>query len=447
MSTDTDTIFARASAPGKSGVAVYRISGPAAFMVAGQLIRKEIKIRETMLASICDPKDGSLIDRGLIVGFQGPASFTGEDVVELHLHGARAVEISISGTLVGMGVRPAEAGEFTLRAFRHGKLDLAQVEALADLIDSETIQQKRQALGQLGGGLSAVAEQLRAELLRIMTPLEADIDFPDEGDVPAAIAARASPAIDALQTSLTDFLLHSERARKIRTGINVVIIGPPNAGKSSLINALAGAPVAIVSDIAGTTRDVVEVRLDLNGQLATIADTAGLRHTPADAVEAEGMARALARASEADLRIGVLDPRTTPVSRETISELDVGDILVWSHSDLEPALPMEDIPTGVTVLTASGMSGAGVEALIGKLAGAIGNAPNDDVGLLTRTRHVHAVESAIAALSRAKEKLAVAPELAAEDIRLAARSLGSITGTVGVEEVLGEIFSSFCIGK
>ena len=445
--TNQDTIFARASAPGKAGVAVYRLSGPSARMVTEQLIGTKIKIREAMVTAIRDPSDGSVIDHGIVLFFENPKSFTGEDVAELHLHGARAVEKSLFETLVRLGLRLAEPGEFTLRAFRNAKMDLAQVEALADLIDAETIEQRKQALGQLSGALSDAATALRGELLDVMTPLEADIDFPDEGDVPAAIAARAGPAISALQEALTMFLINSERARKIRTGINIAIIGPPNAGKSSLINALAGAPVAIVSDMAGTTRDVVEARLDLGGQLVTIADTAGLRHTPGDAVEAEGMARARNRAQSADLRIGVLDPRALDVSRETLAALTEGDFLIWSHADLEPVLPAIDLSPGITALTASGKTGDGVDDIIENIKSRFSDGSGGDVGLLTRARHVGAVEGALGALARAQDKLAIAPELAAEDVRMAARSLGSITGDVGVEDVLGEIFSSFCIGK
>ncbi|MHA7870963.1 MAG: tRNA uridine-5-carboxymethylaminomethyl(34) synthesis GTPase MnmE [Hyphococcus sp.] len=452
MSGHADTIFARASGAGKAGVAVFRLSGPQSLNIANTLVGKQIKIREATLAALRAPDGGALIDRGLVVLFKGPQSFTGEDVAEFHLHGSRAVENALYETLSALGARPAEAGEFTLRAMKNGKLDLAQVEALADLLDAETAPQRMQALGQLDGRLSGLAEDWRRRILAVLAPLEADIDFPDEGDVPAAVAARAGPAIASLKKTLTGFLNQSDRARIIREGISVAVVGPPNAGKSSLVNALAGSEVAIVSDIAGTTRDVVETRLDLNGVVATIADTAGLRGMTADAIEAEGMRRARARAEAADVRIAVVDPAADDVSRETVWRdlaplLRPGDVLVWSKADLGAAIPHADLPGGVSALAVSAKTGDGVEALVSALAGAVASAPDSSAPALTRARHVQAVRTAIDALTRAAAMIETAPELAAEDVRLAARALGSITGQVGVEDVLGEIFSSFCIGK
>jgi len=269
-----DTIFARASGAGKAGVAVYRISGPDAFRIFNAFVGKRIITRAAAYVTLRDPADRSVIDKGLAILFENPKSFTGEDVAEFHLHGSRAVETALYEALSRLGARPAEAGEFTLRALKNGKLDLAQAEALADLIDAETILQKKQALGQLDGRLSALAEGWRAQILAVMAPLEADIDFPDEGDVPAAVAASAGPAIRALQESLTAFLNQSVSARRIREGVSIAVIGAPNAGKSSLVNALAGSDVAIVSEIAGTTRDIVETRLDLG------AKTGGRRRYP-----------------------------------------------------------------------------------------------------------------------------------------------------------------------
>lgn len=442
-----DTIFARACGAGKAGVAVYRLSGGQAHNIVNQLVGKRIKIREAALAAIRDPEDGALIDRGLVLLFEGPASYTGEDVAELHLHGAAAVEAALYETLSRLGGRPAEAGEFTLRALKNNKLDLAQAEALADLIDSETTLQRKQALGQLDGRLSSLAEDWRRRILTVMAPLEADIDFPDEGDVPAAVAAAAGPAIAALKDQLTDFLNQSGRARKIREGVSIAVIGPPNAGKSSLVNALAGSDVAIVSDIAGTTRDVVETRLDLGGIVATLADTAGLRGSAGDKIEEEGVKRARARAEDADLRIAVLDPASEFISRETVELLQRSDFLIWSKSDLDPAIPALDLPDGVNVMALSSKSGVGMADFVTALTAAVAGGGEQDGPALTRARHVQAVEEALAALARAETQIETAPELAAEDARLAARALGQITGAVGVEDVLGEIFSSFCIGK
>lgn len=442
----TDTIFARASGAGKAGVAVYRLSGADAHSVFSKLVGKRIITRKAALVAAADPEDGALIDRGLAILFDAPASYTGEDVAELHLHGSAAVEAALYGALARLGARPAEPGEFTLRALKNGKLDLAQAEALADLIDAETTLQRKQALGQLDGRLSAVAEGWRVQLLAVLAPLEADIDFPDEGDVPAAVAARAGPAIASLKKELTDYLAGSGRARTIREGVSIAVIGPPNAGKSSLVNALAGSDVAIVSDIAGTTRDIVETRLDLGGVVATVADTAGLREAGDDVIEAEGVRRAKARAKAADLRLAVIDPQSLYVSREALALLKPGDFLAWSRADLGAAIPAVQVPEGVTVLRISARTGEGLEELTQELAAAVA-ADGGDAPALTRARHVKAVEDAVAALTRAEDHLASAPELAAEDARLAARALGSITGAVGVEDVLGEIFSSFCIGK
>ncbi|WP_411819268.1 tRNA uridine-5-carboxymethylaminomethyl(34) synthesis GTPase MnmE [Hyphococcus formosus] len=446
MAGKGDTIFAKASGAGKAGVSVYRLSGPAAHAISAQLVGRQIKLREAALVALRDPKDGAIIDRGLAILFENPKSFTGEDVAEFHLHGSHAVEISLYEVLSRLGARPAEAGEFTLRALKNGKLDLAQAEALADLIDAETTLQKKQALGQLDGRLSAVAEDWRREILAVMAPLEADIDFPDEGDVPAAIAAAAGPAIARLRESLIAFLDTSGRARTIREGVSIAIIGPPNAGKSSLVNALAGSEIAIVSDIAGTTRDIVETRLDLGGVVAAIADTAGLHGAQHDVIEAEGMRRARARAEGADLRVAVLDPRSEFVSRETLDLLRPGDFLIWSKADLSTDIP-DEAPEGVIVHQLSSKSGAGLPAFVEKLTAAVAGGANADGPALTRARHVKAVEEAIDALARAEANITRAPELAAEDARLAARALGQITGAVGVEDILGEIFSSFCIGK
>ncbi len=460
MSERSDTIFARASGAGKAGVAVFRLSGPDAHRIFNDLVGKRIANRAAAYVSVRDPETRAVIDRGLAILFEGPASFTGEDVAELHLHGSRAVESALYEALAQAGARPAEAGEFTLRALKNGKLDLAQVEALADLIDSETTLQRMQALGQLDGRLSEAAEGWRQQILDVLAPLEADIDFPDEGDVPAAVAARAGPAIKSLKDSLTEFLNQSVRARKIREGVSIAIIGPPNAGKSSLMNALAGSEVAIVSDIAGTTRDVVEARLDLGGMAASVADTAGLRGMAGDVIEEEGIKRARRKAEAADIRVLVLDasenvPRetilegeTTSVSRETLALLKPGDIVVWNKADIanEAGNGPEMAQSPFTELSVSAKTGKGMAALLNALTQKAAEGASDGPAL-TRARHVAAVAEALEALARAESLIERAPELAAEDARLAARALGKITGAVGVEDVLGEIFSSFCIGK
>jgi tRNA modification GTPase len=444
-----DTIVARASGGGRAGVAVYRLSGPGAFDIALRLAGALPKPRRAALCSVCDGT-GDLIDRGLVLPFKGPASFTGEDVVEFHLHGGRAVEAAFLDAAAALGARAAAPGEFTRRALWNGKLDLAQVEALSDIIDAETSFQRLQALGQFGGRLSERAEAWRRRLVAILAPLEAGVDFPDEEDVPATIGAKAVPEIDALSSELEDALMLSVRARTIRDGVSVAIVGPPNAGKSSLLNRLAGSEVAIVSERPGTTRDVLETRLDLGGLPVLLADTAGLRGRTEDEIEAEGMRRARLRAEESDIRVLVLDVSQAggrDVSRETEELLHEGDFLVWNKSDLAkpPSLPATK---GLETALLSAKTGEGVEDFIRALSKAVAvrYSPGHEAPL-TRLRHVQAVERALQALKRARARAASAPELAAEDARLAARALGEITGAVGVEDVLDEIFSRFCIGK
>lgn len=442
----TDTIFARASGAGRAGVAVFRVSGPKARRVSALLSKRKVRPRRPTLAAILDPETGEEIDRGLVVLFEGPASFTGEDVAEFHLHGSRAVEAAFAEAAAKAGARPAEAGEFTRRALVNGKLDLAQVEALADLIDAETNQQRKQALGQFEGRLSALAEGWRARLIAVLAPLEADIDFPDEEDIPAAIAAKAGPAIEALIGELKSYLDGAGRARRLREGVTVAILGAPNAGKSSLLNAFAGADVAIVSATAGTTRDVIETRLDLGGIPVLFADTAGLRDQTTDEIEAEGMRRALLRAETADLRIMVNDPFTEGSTLRETALLRPGDFVVWSKKDLggKPGA----VPEGARAFHVSAKTGEGMAGLMAGLAARAADlAGGSETAALTRLRHAEAVTRAVSALERALARVSSDPELAAEDARLAARALGSITGAVDVEDVLDAIFSSFCIGK
>lgn len=395
---------------------------------------------------------GNVIDQGLAILFPAPSSFTGEDVLELHLHGSRAVEFDLYAALSDQEARLAEPGEFTLRAMKNGKLDLSQVEALGDLIDSETTLQRMQALGQLEGAVSEHIHAWRVLLLKILTPLAADIDFPDEDDVPAAIAANALPEIDALRAELESALSGAGAAKRIREGAQVVLLGAPNAGKSSLLNRLAGSDIAIVSDQPGTTRDVVEARLDLSGMLVTVADTAGLRDATHDAIEAEGMRRSLLRAREADLRILVIDSTTgMDVPRGTIDLLNPGDVVALNKSDIAIG-ERKNLPDfsslKVQQCEVSAITGQGVA----KMLELIGNHLDVDEGgsqtrFLTRQRHVDAVAEAIQALDRARENVLAYPELAAEDLRLAERAFSRLVGAVDVEDILGEVFSSFCIGK
>ncbi|MEZ5921810.1 MAG: tRNA uridine-5-carboxymethylaminomethyl(34) synthesis GTPase MnmE [Parvularculaceae bacterium] len=450
-----DTIFARASGAGRAGVAVFRISGPGAFEMSKTLSGAGDEPKRARLRPIRDAA-GDLIDEGLVILFKAPASFTGEDVCELHLHGSPAVEAALFEALAKLGARPAEAGEFTRRALLNGKMDLAEVEGLSDLIEAETTLQRKQALGQVGGGLSTVSEGWRTRLIAILAPLEADIDFPDEEDIPAAIAARAGPEIEALIGELEATLTTASKAQAIREGVRVVIIGAPNAGKSSLLNRLSGSERAIVSDQPGTTRDIIDARLDLSGALVTLFDTAGLRDATNDAIEEEGVRRARNAAEQADIRILINDVsdvsfQDSSVSRETLVSayglLKPGDIIAWNKSDRLAA--GTSLPAGQKDgLLVSAKTGEGVEALLALLSDRVAALCGRIEGpALSRARHEAAVRDAIDHLSSALGRIAAAPELAAEDVRMAARALGRIAGAVGVEDVLDAIFSSFCIGK
>ncbi len=450
-----DTIVALATGAGRAGVAVIRLSGPEAGACLSALTARALPApRMATREAFCDPRTGLSLDDGLALWFPGPASFTGEDVAELHIHGGPAVIAAIiDAALSQPGVRPAEPGEFTRRAFENGKLDLAEAEGLADLVDAETEGQRRQALRQRRGALSAVYEGWRTRLIEAAALIEAEIDFPDE-DLPGALAQRAGPILSALAADMAAHLNDAHRGERIRDGFRIAIIGPPNAGKSSLLNALAQREAAIVSDIPGTTRDVVEVRLVLGGFPVWIADTAGLREA-ADAIEAEGVRRALARAEEADLRIGVVE-QSNAVPASLSEALRANDILVRSKSDLSQPLATEAgtlerrpvTPEVAGSRSLSAITGEGLadlhDLLTTRVTEALGH---EEAPVLTRARHRRLVEEARAALQRAIPALDIGPELAAEDVRVAADQIGRLTGRIDVEDLLDEIFSSFCIGK
>lgn len=439
-----DTIVALATGAGRAGVAVIRLSGPAAGPTLSALTARDLpKPRMATREAFCDPRTGVSLDDGLALWFPGPHSFTGEDVAELHIHGGPAVIAAvIDACLSQPGVRPAEPGEYTRRAFENRKLDLAEAEGLADLVDAETEGQRRQALRQRRGALSAVYEGWRGRLIEAAALIEAEIDFPDE-DLPGALAQRSGPILQALADDMGQHLNDAHRGERIRDGFRIAIIGPPNAGKSSLLNALAQREAAIVSDIPGTTRDVVEVRLVLAGFPVWIADTAGLREA-ADAIEAEGVRRALARAEEADLRLGVVEAGTEPPA-SLKAALQPSDLLIQSKADIVRAKTSyaEYGSLGVSALT-----GEAIPELLSLLSSRVAEAlSREEAPVLTRARHRRLVEEAQGALLRAIPALDVGPELAAEDVRVAADQIGRLTGRIDVEDLLGEIFSSFCIGK
>ena len=368
--------------------------------------------------------------------FPAPKSFTGEDVAELHLHGGPAViEAALAACLAVSGVRLARPGEFTRRAFENGKLDLTEAEGLADLIDAETEGQRLQALRQMEGALGQLYEGWRTRLIEAMALLEAAIDFPDE-DLPDDLANRVGPLIASLQAELDAHLAEGWRGERVRDGFRIAILGPPNAGKSSLLNALARREAAIVSDIPGTTRDVVEVRLVLGGFPVWLADTAGLREA-ADQIEAEGVRRALERAEQADLRLGLVEASADP-DPALLATLRPDDILIRSKADLGAGDGLE-----ISAKTGAGISA--LEALLTERVQAVLNA--QEIPALTRARHRRLLMDAALALAGAQCSLIAGPEYTAEDLRRAADALGRITGRIDVEDLLDSVFSSFCIGK
>ncbi len=445
-----DTIFAPATAPGRTAIAIVRLSGPSAAEVCRRLTgRPPPAPRRAALRCLHDPRSREPLDQALVLWFPAPASFTGENVLELQVHGGRAVIATLLEALAAMpGLRPAEPGEFTRRAFLNGRLDLTAVEGLADLVDAETRAQARQALRQLDGALGRLYGDWRAALLNALARLEAEIDFGAEEDVPDQLVETVRPHVRRLSAEIAAHLADGHRGERLRAGLTVAVVGPPNAGKSSLVNRLARRDVAIVTPLPGTTRDVLEVHLDLAGYPVTLLDTAGLREAD-DVVEAEGVRRARSRAECADLRLIMVDGAVWPeLDPATMALIDDAAVILINKCDLA-VLPNPIELGGRAALPVSCLTGEGITALLEALAErAAGLLASGNEPLLTRARHRAALQGAAEALAR----FSAAPEhtelaLLTEDLRLATRALGRITGEVAVEEVLDRIFSQFCIGK
>lgn len=496
--SEGETIFALSSARGKAGVCVIRVSGSRARVAVAALTGNSVPDpRVAALRRFVDAR-GEPIDRGLVLWFPSPHSFTGEDVAEFHAHGSPAVVAALVARLGQLnGLRPAEAGEFTRRAFTHGKFDLTEAEGLADLIAAETEAQRKQALRQMDGALRERYERWREMLIKTLAHLEAVIDFSEE-DLPADLFDRVSSAALELRGEIDAHLSDRRRGEIVRDGFSIVILGAPNVGKSSLLNALAARDVAIVTATAGTTRDLIEVDLDLGGYSVTLVDTAGLRET-SDEIESEGIARARRRAANADMRLAVIDATAPSLDGLVASAMSEGDIVVANKIDLSAvsyesgasetranefvesdanasndaiegdaieqfAAPESSFDTSalasnehrvsdalsLPMLRISARDGTGIGRLISFLTElVVARAGGSEAAPLTRLRHRNALEEARDALQRAAGNLTEtrAMDLAAEDLRLAGRELGRITGRVDVEDLLDVIFRDFCIGK
>ena len=434
----TSTVFALATPAGRGAIAIIRLSGPDTDSTLAALGAPNLKPRLASLRTL--RHEGKVIDQALVLRFPAPNSYTGDDCAELHLHGGRAVVEAASQALIALGLRPAEPGEFTRRAFENGRMDLAQAEAVADLIDAETTAQASQALGQLDGVMSQTYAGFRRTLLAALALVEAEIDFPDE-EVPDNLAQTAGPILDGLIMALKEALADAARGERVREGYRIVLIGETNAGKSSLFNALVSREAAIVTPIAGTTRDVLDAELIIGGYAVTLSDTAGLRASD-DIVEAEGIRRAQARAQSADLRLWVRAPGDPDGAAAEFATAE--DLVVLTKADVERVAP----PEGREAIAVSTTTGAGMGRLHDWIAARLArDLSGADFPAVTRQRHRLRLAEALASVEAGRRALDLAPEMAGDDLRRAADALSRVTGAIGVEDILGEVFSTFCIGK
>jgi len=437
MSSRT-TIFALATPPGKSGVAVLRISGDEALATLAGLTEK-IDWQPNQLQRATLKSEGRVLDEAMAVYFKAPKSFTGEDVAELHLHGSLAIIRELLGLLEGQeGLRPAERGEFTRRALLNGKMDLVEAEGLADLIDAETSEQRSQALRQMQGAMSGFYETLRTEVITTLAHLEAYIDFPDE-EIPESVLEGMDGEVRGVMKTIEHTLAQHARGERIREGISIVILGAPNAGKSSLLNSLSKKDAAIVSHHAGTTRDMIEVHLEVAGFPVILVDTAGLRESDNE-IEVEGIRRAIYRAVNADIKLVLFDGTHLP-DAASLALLDDDAITILTKSDLaeNPA------HQGRNAIRLSTETGEGVDALLSELESRITQQFSGEGAIITRSRHRGLLNEAHRHLERFFTVAEL--ELKCEELRLSAQSIGKITGKIAVDDVLDVVFSQFCIGK
>ncbi len=438
-----DTLYALSSGAPPSGVAVVRISGPASRLAVESIAGSLPQPRAAALRVLCDPGTGEVLDKGLVLWFPAPASFTGEDCAEFHVHGGPAVVSAVLSALGSLeGLRMAEPGEFSRRALENGKLDLTELEGLSDLIAAQTQAQRRQAVTQSGGRLRQQLEGWRAEIIHMRAMIEAELDFADEDDVPDSAAESVWRDADSLTKRIGHSLDDENRGELIRSGFEIVLLGPPNSGKSSLLNALAAREAAIVSEEAGTTRDLIEVQLDVGGYAVRVVDTAGIRQAEG-VVEREGIRRARDRASQADLVIWLIPSASGEAGvAEAPTPMDLEDgvpVLTFHSKDDSGAF----LSAGISVVREGGLT-ALVEAIRERVAARLGKG---DDPIVTRRRHRECLENCVAALRQAAENEHLGIELRAEHLRRAGDALGRLTGIVDVEDLLDVIFSEFCVGK
>ena len=432
-----NTIFALSSGALPSGVAIIRLSGPDSFSIINKITKRDVSIRSLVLQDISNPDTDDVLDRGLVVGFQGPNSFTGEDIVEIHCHGGRATVSSILDVLSRQeNCRIAEAGEFSRRAFENGKMDLTELEGLSDLIAAQTESQRKLALTQSGGALRKLYDGWRSDLIRSRALIEAEFDFSDEDDVPGSVSDQVWVGVDTLKGSIEDHLNDRRQGEIVREGFRITLLGPPNVGKSSLLNALTKRDVAIVTPQAGTTRDTIEVSLNFEGMLIVLTDTAGLRASD-DLIENEGMRRALNAADEADLVLWLSGPEDIKSTN-----IPVDAQIVYTKSDLF------DYKTNAGLLTVNTVKADGLDNLLEFLRHQVHSLKltSDDSIVVTRQRHRTALEATLNHLTNSLDAH-VDLEIRSENLRLAADGIGRITGRIDVEDLLDVIFSEFCVGK
>ncbi|AFB31303.1 MULTISPECIES: tRNA uridine-5-carboxymethylaminomethyl(34) synthesis GTPase MnmE [spotted fever group] len=444
-----ETIFAQSSAFGKAGVAVFRISGPKSLEVLQLLTgRKDFKSRLMYYQQITVPETKELIDNVMVVYFKSPGSFTGEDVVEIHTHGSKAISIILINALLNIaGIRLAEAGEFTKRAFLNNKFDLTAAEGIADLINAETIMQHKQAIRQANGKLEELYNNWRSQLLKIISLLEAYIDFPDE-DIPDTVLNEVTNTHTILVNTISEYLNDNRKGELLRSGLKLAIIGPPNVGKSSLLNFLMQRDIAIVSNIAGTTRDIIEGHLDIGGYPIILQDTAGIGEESSDIIEQEGIKRAINSAKTADIKIIMFDAEKldSSINEDIINLIDENTITIINKIDLIEASKIFSIENKYKCLRVSVKNNIALSSILKNIENIAENmAGFTETPYITNQRHRNYLQQALSHLTAFSLDNDLV--LATEDIRMTARCIGAIMGVINVEEILGEIFKNFCIGK